>query len=243
MKYMALELCALRFCDSFSLLSCSFCKLCICADSTLISLIECSQYARAMLGVSFLQMQTSMISDDPRQSKADYSHFANGKTKVQNGCLLFSLDSSNSRAFSTKQFLCWLVRDLWHLFWAMVPFLVILLTSHVSLPPGGYYLPQCFPRLMTFVSIFPTVSLGRLVPLDVNRLLIKKGCICKSGMGLCIQVWQILGYSPVTRLSAAGHPRTFRMLMYLGLLEGSHMACCISHTFNHRMLFHGALAL
>lgn len=172
---MALELCALRFRDNFSLLSCSFHKLSICAASTQVSLIECPQYARAMLGVSFLQMQTSMIPDDPRQSKADYSHFANGKTKVQNGCFsLFSLDASNSRAFSPKQFLCRLVRDLWHLFWAIIPFLVILLTSHVSLPPGGYYPPQCFPRLMTFISIFPTLSLGRLVPLDVNRLLIKK---------------------------------------------------------------------
>lgn len=115
------ELCALRFCASVSLLSWSCHKPGVCAASAQVSLIEHPQHMGAMPGGSFPQMQTSVISDDPRQSKAGDSHFADGKPKAQNGGFSsLSLHSSGSKAFSSRQFVCWLGRDLWYPFWAMI---------------------------------------------------------------------------------------------------------------------------
>lgn len=146
-------------------------------------MIEHPQYMGAMLGSSFPQMQTSVMSDDPRQSRADDSRFADGKPKAQNGGFSsFPLHSSGSKAFSSRQFVCWLGRDLWYPFWAMILFLVTLRTPHVSLSPGGCSPPWCFPCLKTFISISPAVFLGRLVPLNVNTFLIKKK------RGVCVKL-------------------------------------------------------
>lgn len=73
-------------------------------------------------------------------------------------------------------------RGSWYPFWAMILFLVTLRIPHVSLCPGGCPPPWCFPCLKTFVSISPTVFLGRLVPLNVNTFLIKQK------RGVCVKL-------------------------------------------------------
>lgn len=105
----------------------------------------------------------------------------------------------------------------------MIAFLVTLLTPHVSLPPGCSP-PQCFPCSVTFISISPTVLPGRLVPLDVTRVLIKKKRgLSESGMRLCEQIGlaDTVLQPSYTIVFAAEYPRTFTLQCMPGLLKGA----------------------